>query len=127
MQIKTRILDKFGIWASSLCAAHCLLLPVLLPLIPLMSASFVAQDWFERSILIISLIAGFWAVFSGFYRYHKQVYPIVSIALGGMIYWNKDVFGETYEPFTIAVGAMLIIFAHVANLKLCQRAKQINS
>lgn len=127
MQIKTRILDKFGIWASSLCALHCLLLPVLLPVAPLVGASIFAQDWFERSILIISLAVGFWAILSGFYRYHRQVYPIFSIALGGMIYWNKDILGESMEPFTVAVGALLIVYAHFANLKLTKKAKQAES
>ena len=28
-----------------------------------------------------------------------------------MIYWNKDILGETWEPLTVAVGAFLIIFA----------------
>ncbi|XOV79800.1 MAG: MerC domain-containing protein [Aestuariibacter sp.] len=119
----TSILDRLGIWASSLCALHCLLLPLLLPAIPLVGATMFAQDWFEKTILIISLVVGFWALFSGFYRYHRQLYPLYSLAIGGFIYWNKDIFGESYEPFTIAVGALLIVAAHVVNLRLCQHCK----
>jgi len=33
-------LDKLGIWVSSLCALHCLALPVLVPLLPLIGSSF---------------------------------------------------------------------------------------
>ena len=113
------LLDRLGIWASSLCAVHCLALPILIPLLPLVGASFFAQDWFERTILSLSMIVGFWALLSGFYRYHRQIYPLYSLMLGGIIYWNKDMFGETYEPFTIATGALLIIGAHIVNLKLC--------
>lgn len=126
-QGNTRILDKVGIWASSLCAVHCLSLPVLLPIAPLVGASFFAQDWFERSILIVSLMVGFWAMLVGFYRHHRQLSPLVSIALGGMIYWNKDIFGESFEPITIAIGAMLIVVAHVANLRLTQQSKKHSS
>ncbi|WP_099035676.1 MerC domain-containing protein [Lacimicrobium alkaliphilum] len=118
------LLDRMGIWASSLCALHCLLLPILIPLIPYIGASFVAQDWFERSILTTSMIIGFWALLSGFYRYHRQIYPLYSLVLGGLIYWNKDMFGEAYEPFTIAVGALLIIAAHIINFKLCRSCQQ---
>lgn len=118
------LLDRMGIWASSLCALHCLLLPILIPLIPYIGASFVAQDWFERSILTTSMIIGFWALLSGFYRYHRQIYPLYSLVLGGLIYWNKDMFGESYEPFTIAVGALLIIAAHIINFKLCRNCRQ---
>ena len=40
--------------------------------------------------------------------------------MGGLIYWNKDIFGHHYEPLTIGVGAILIIAAHFINLKLCR-------
>lgn len=74
------LLDRLGIWASSLCAVHCLALPILIPLLPLIGASFFAQDWFERTILSLSMIVGFWALLSGFYRYHRQIYPLYSNA-----------------------------------------------
>ena len=117
---KDKILDRMGIWASSLCALHCLLLPVLIPVVPLVGASFFAQDWFERTLLSVSLIVGFWALLSGFYRYHRQIYPVYGLLLGGIIYWNKDIFGEAYEPVAVTLGALLIVSAHVLNLKLCQ-------
>jgi hypothetical protein len=112
--------DRAGVWISSLCALHCLLLPILIPLIPLIASSFVAEVWFERTILSISILIGFWALFIGFYKYHRQIYPVYSLALGGLIYWHKDIFGHEYEPFTIAVGAFLIIGAHLLNMKLCK-------
>jgi hypothetical protein len=125
MQINTdkTLLDKLGIWVSSLCAVHCLSLPILIPLVPLVGASFFANNWFERTILSISMIVGFWALLSGFYRYHRQLYPLYSLALGGLIYWNKGMFGDAYEPYTITVGAMLIVGAHIANLKLCKSCR----
>ena len=112
--------DRAGVWISSLCALHCLLLPILIPLIPLVASSFVAEVWFERTILSISILIGFWALFIGFYKYHRQIYPVYSLVLGGLIYWHKDIFGHEYEPFTIAVGAFLIIGAHLLNMKLCK-------
>ncbi|MBU2878500.1 MULTISPECIES: MerC domain-containing protein [Alteromonadaceae] len=114
------VMDRVGIWTSSICALHCLLLPILIPLVPFVSASFFAQDWFEKTILTLSMIVGFWALLFGFYRYHRQLYPIYSLLLGGLIYWNKDMFGEAYEPFTIGLGALLIVAAHVANIRLCK-------
>lgn len=124
---KNTIMDRVGIWTSSLCALHCLLLPILIPLLPYVSASFFAQDWFEKTILSLSMMIGFWALLSGFYRYHRQLYPIYSLLLGGLIYWNKDMFGESYEPFTIAVGALLIVGAHIINIRLCQSCRTCQS
>ncbi|MCV2884409.1 MerC domain-containing protein [Aestuariibacter sp. AA17] len=120
---KQAFVDKLGIWTSSLCAVHCLFLPLLLPVVPYLGASFFAQDWFEKTILTLSMIMGFWALLSGFYRYHRQLYPLYSLLLGGLIYWNKDMFGEQYEPFTIGVGAFLIIFSHLINLRLCKSCR----
>lgn len=117
------VLDKLGIWASSLCALHCLLLPVLIPLVPLLGASIFAEEWFEHGILVASVIIGFSALFSGFYRYHKRLYPVYGFALGAVLYWNKDSFGETLEPYTVVLGALLIIAAHVINLRLCRSCK----
>ena len=113
-------MDRLGILTSGLCALHCLLLPALLPVIPFISATIFAEAWFEKTILSLSMIFGFWALLIGFYRYHRQLYPLYSLLMGGLIYWNKDMFGEAYEPITIAVGATLIAAAHVANMKLCK-------
>jgi hypothetical protein len=116
-------LDRLGVWLTSLCALHCLLLPILIPLAPLVASSFVAEVWFERVILSGSILVGFAALFIGFHKYHRQLYPIYSLVLGALIYWNKDIFGEQYEPITIAIGALLIVIAHLANLRLCRKCK----
>lgn len=117
-------LDRLGVWLTSLCALHCLLLPILIPLAPLIASSFVAEAWFERVILSASILVGFAALFIGFHKYHRQLYPIYSLVLGALIYWNKHMFGEAYEPLIIAVGAFLIIAAHLANLRLCRKCKK---
>lgn len=116
-------LDRLGVFITGLCALHCLALPILIPLAPLIASSFVASAWFERTILSFSILVGFAALFIGFHKYHRQLYPFYSLTLGALIYWNKHMFGEQYEPFTIAAGALLIILAHLANLRLCKKCK----
>lgn len=123
-QLNNTKLDRLGVWITSLCAFHCLALPLLIPMAPLIASSFVASAWFERTILSFSILVGFAALFIGFHQYHRQLYPLYSLTLGGLIYWNKHMFGEAYEPLTIAVGALFIIGAHIANLRLCKKCKQ---
>lgn len=122
-KINNRALDKVGVWVSAMCAVHCLFLPLLLPALPILASSFVAQHWFEHSILSISIIIGFASLFIGFKQYHRQLYPMYSLSLGALVYWNKDIFGVAYEPYTIAIGAGLIIGAHLVNLRLCRQCK----
>ena len=122
-KLNNRVLDKLGVWVSAMCAVHCLLLPLLLPVLPILASTFIAEHWFERGILTISIVIGFAALFIGFKQYHRQIYPMYSLSLGALIYWNKDIFGHAYEPFTIAAGAAFIIAAHLVNLRLCRQCK----
>ncbi len=115
------LLDKIGIAATSLCAIHCLLLPLMLPLFPLIGASFLAQDAFEQGFLAITMVLGFFALYSGYKRYHNRLYPFSLLFLGGFIYWQKDLFGDAAEPFTVMIGALLVVAAHLINIKLTRR------
>jgi hypothetical protein len=115
--------DRMGVWVTGLCALHCLLLPLFISVIPFIASSFVASAWFERTILSVSILVGFVALLIGFNQYHRQLYPMYSLTLGGLIYWNKDMFGHAYEPLAILLGAVFIIAAHLVNLRLCRKCK----
>ncbi|XPF92714.1 MerC domain-containing protein [Colwellia sp. RE-S-Sl-9] len=118
------MLDRIGITATSLCALHCILLPVLLPALPLLGLSFLADHTWEHVFLIMTAILGSFALFSGFKKYHKRLYPFYLLFLGVGIYWIKHNFSEELEPYFIILGASLIVAAHVINLKLCNSCKQ---
>ncbi len=116
-------LDKLGIWISSLCALHCLALPVIVSLLPLVGSSFFAQAWFERAILTGSIIIGAVALISGAARYHGRYYPLALLVAGGVIYWNKGFFGEEIEPLAVTLGAALIVAGHWINMRLCRQCR----
>ena len=117
------MIDQVGVWLTSLCALHCIALPVILPLIPMLAGSFFAEEWFERTVLLLSIAVGFVALLIGFYKYHRQLYPLYSLAMGGFIYWQKDMFGHHLEPLVVTIGAVLIIAAHIINMRLCKACK----
>lgn len=116
-----RSLDKTGIWVTTLCALHCLLLPVILPMLSLIGLSFIGEEVLERTILSISLIVGFVALLIGM-RKHLRFYPLLLLFAGGVIYWHKDSLGEMGEPAIILLGASLIVAAHWVNLRLTRAA-----
>jgi hypothetical protein len=118
------MLDRIGITATSLCALHCILLPVLLPALPLLGLSFLADHAWEHVFLIITAILGTVALFSGFKKYHRRLYPFYLLFLGIGIYWIKHDFSEAIQPYFIIIGASLIVAAHIINLKLCNSCKQ---
>lgn len=118
------MLDRIGITATSLCALHCILLPVLLPALPFLGLSFLADHSWEHVFLIFTAILGSVALFSGFKRYHRKLYPFYLLFLGVSIYWIKHDFSEELEVYFIIVGASLIVAAHFINLKLCNSCKE---
>lgn len=110
-------LDKTGMWVTTLCALHCLLLPVILPVLSLIGLSFIGATLLERIILSTSIVVGLIALLAGM-RKHARFYPLTMLFAGGVIYWHKDIFGAMGEPLIILVGAGLIIAAHWINLRL---------
>lgn len=118
------MLDRLGITATSLCALHCILLPVLLPALPLLGLSFLADHEWEHFFLIVTGILGTIALFTGFKKYHKRLYPFYLLFVGLTLYWIKHDFSEAMEPYFIISGASLIVAAHLINLKLCNSCKQ---
>lgn len=118
------MLDRLGITATSLCALHCILLPIILPALPLLGLGFLADHVWEHVFLVITAILGSIAMFSGFKHYHKKLYPFYLLILGVVIYWMKHDFAESVQPFIIVLGASLIVAAHIINLKLCNACKR---
>ena len=118
------MLDRIGITATSLCALHCILLPVILPALPLLGVGFLADHVWEHVFLILTAILGSIAMLSGFKRYHRKLYPFYLLILGVVIYWQKHDFSETVQPLFIMIGATLIVAAHIINIKLCNSCKQ---
>ncbi len=118
------MLDRIGITATSLCALHCILLPVLLPFLPLLGLSFLASHEWEHVFLLMTAVLGTVALFSGYKRYHKRLYPFFMLYLGVALYWIKHDYSEAVEAYFIIGGAILIIAAHFINIKLCNLSRQ---
>ena len=121
------MLDRLGITATSLCALHCILLPVLMPVLALFGLEAFASHEGEHVVLFITLILGSIALFSGFKRYHRKIYPFYLLFLGGFVYWHKHSVDESVQPFMIIIGASLLVAAHVINIKLCNSCRSCDS
>jgi len=117
------MLDRIGITATSLCALHCILLPILIPILPLMGLSFLVDHTWEHVFLLMTAALGTMALFSGFKRYHKRLYLFYLLYLCVALYWIKHDFSESVEIYFILGGASLIIAAHYINIKLCNSCK----
>ena len=113
-------LDKAGIWVTTLCAIHCLLLPVILPLLAMAGLAFIGEDLLENTILGFSVVIGLFSLISGA-RKHGKWHLLSLLLLGAFIYSQRDILGHWGEPVIILFGAGLIIYAHVSNLRLSRK------
>ena len=123
-------LDRIAISLSSLCAIHCVALPVVAMLMPLLSStiehgSALHEYWFHRFILIFILPISIFALISG-YRCHKQVIPIFIASIGLAVLLFTAIFADTLindhslphsaeTLFTIVAGIIHAI-GHIMNM-----------
>ncbi|PYE32412.1 MerC mercury resistance protein [Idiomarina fontislapidosi] len=114
--LKQRKLDRAGIWITTICAIHCLLLPLILPLLALIGFSFLGEDLLENAILGISVVVGLAALIGGA-KQHGKWSLLLPLVAGAFIYSQRDLLGPWGEPVIIALGAGLIIYAHISNLR----------
>jgi hypothetical protein len=130
------MIDRLGIFVSSLCMVHCLALPVLLPLLSLSLHGEETSDLTHIVFAAILVPATIYAAYSG-YRKHHAWMPVISFAIGtaailSAVFFIHDLYGEFAEQALTVTGSILLIFAHIRNYRLqhvcdveCFSAKQL--
>ena len=124
------MLDKIGRVVSFGCMIHCILTPIVLPLLPMMGF-LVGYDSHFHLILsgVITLIAGL-ALIPGYFK-HRVSKPL-AIGIAGIITIIGCGFIEHIEPTnpyvlpTTIYGSALIILSHYLNHKLACKCEHHN-
>jgi hypothetical protein len=118
------LVDRVGATASLLCAIHCVLLPFVLALLPLVGLEFLAGHTFERVfVTCAALLAGVSILVA--YRRHRQpqalllMVPGIALLIFGIaIDLDANVVVHTVSVVT---GGVLVASAHITNLILSHR------
>jgi MerC mercury resistance protein len=111
-------LSKVGGWLSILCAAHCMLSPVLLGLIPVIHADSPVVEQIETGLIVVSILIGVAAVAAG-YREHRRrsIVALLVVALA-LLAAGRFMATEEWEvPFVVG-GAMVMAVAQFRNFRL---------
>ena len=123
--IKSTTLDKFGIFLSGVCLLHCLITPIVITLVPILSINLMVEDLlFHQLMLWLVLPTSCVALFIGC-RKHKQM-PIAVTGIIGMTIliivalFGHDVFGETAEKIMTSIGGLILASSHYLNFRACQ-------
>ena len=122
-----KIIDNLGITISSVCAIHCLFLPMIFLIAPY---SFLASHEFHEALIYFILPCAFIAFVLGCRRHKDLMVAIMGmfgIVLLGSALLMHDVFhGDQHsEEFTTVLitvcGSILLVFSHLRNRKLCMQ------
>jgi hypothetical protein len=119
-------LDSAGAAASWLCAAHCLALPLLIGVLPLVGLSFLLEETTEKVFIGISVGLAVISLLPSYFREHKKLQAIfLAIAGIGLITLTHFLFEEnlTLKIVFLITGAILISSAHLLNRRLCRECR----
>lgn len=118
-------LDKFAILLSGVCLVHCLLAPIALTLLPMVSISAVAEEvLFHKLLLWLVIPISTTALFIGC-RKHRR-WPIVITGVIGMAilvlvaFAGHSLFGLTGEKVATSIGGFVLAASHYLNYRACQ-------
>ncbi|MGH1366922.1 MAG: MerC domain-containing protein [Calditrichia bacterium] len=119
--------DRIGVLSTSLCALHCLLVPVLLVAGTTLPISFFTDELFHKLMLAISLPAGAFAFGIGCWQ-HKDLW-VLGLGVLGLVglasaaFLLHDLIGHEGEIIVTVASAVALIAAHVRNYRLCKSDK----
>ena len=120
-------LDRLGMTASTLCAIHCALAPIFLTALPLAGLQFLANEWVEITMIIVSVILGTLSLSISYRKQHKKVLPFFILFAGFALIGTGHFAGiESLEPVLIPMGGFTVAAAHLINWRLNRLCKHIH-
>jgi MerC mercury resistance protein len=121
--------DKLGSMLSSLCAVHCMCMPVLIGLLPVIGLSFLASNRFEHIACVTLVLLASACIWSGC-RVHRRWGLLVLLCTGAAVVLytqfggpseEKETRTDWHEAIAMVIGGSIIALSHLINLKLRAR------
>lgn len=118
-------LDRLAVGMSTVCALHCLILPLMLVLVPALGASFLGDAAFHRTLLLLVIPSSLLAVTLGCLR-HRDA-RVWLLAVAGLLvmvlaaFWGHGLFGHWGERAATLFGVGLLSAGHLRNYALCRQ------
>ncbi|MBE7178002.1 MAG: MerC domain-containing protein [Mucilaginibacter polytrichastri] len=105
--------------ASTACAIHCALLPLVFTLLPILGLGFLAAPWFENGMLAFAVLTGCVSLLTAYFRHHRRSVPLWILLAGFAFLLAGRTSGEgMYEAILVSLGGFMIAGAHFLNWRL---------
>jgi len=114
--------DNVGIATSVACAIHCAILPLLITSLPLFGVNIIHNQFFEWLMIAIAFFVGAYSLYHGYIKHHRSLVPFLIFSAGFILLLTKQFFPD-YEIAFLLPAVILIISAHLVNLRYCNRSK----
>ncbi len=111
-------LDHIGITASTLCALHCAVVPLVLTFLPLTGLGFLTNPVFEWGMIVLALLLGVSSIFVSYFRSHKRALPLLLLLAGFVLIIAGHIYLRGWlEAIVVPLGGLTIALAHFLNYK----------
>lgn len=114
--------DGLGIATSIVCAIHCGILPLIVPILPLFGVNVIHNLLFEWGMITLAFLVGSYSLLHGYNKHHHTRLPILLFLIGFLFLIAKQIFIQFEIPF-LSIAVVLIITAHYLNFSYCNRSK----
>jgi hypothetical protein len=123
-----RVVDRVGATASFACAVHCVALPFVLGLLPLIGLGFLASHTFERVFVVFAVLLASASMLTA-YRHHRRPQALMLMVPGiALLVFGVAIDLEVHlllHTVCVVCGGVLVASAHVTNLALSRRHRRL--
>lgn len=117
-------LDKLGMGISSLCALHCVAIPIVLVMGLDTLLPFLENRWLETFLIVGTFLVGFVAFAKGVFL-HKRYSLFVIFSVGFLLIAVSEELNSTFLSLSTSLsGVTLIVLAHAQNIQHSKRAQK---
>jgi hypothetical protein len=116
-----RAIDRFGAFASFLCAVHCALLPVVFGVLPAFGLAFLADHALERAFVAFAIVLATTSLLFGLRRHGSWrafwfLVPGIALLVIGLFVGLDH--ADTLHAVLVSIGGTLVALSHLVNLRL---------
>lgn len=113
-------LDRVGTLLSLVCALHCIALPFIMTLLPLIGLKFLQDSGVDMVLIVVAVTVALTSLCWGAQihgRYNLLGLVLIALAIFSIAHLFE---GQYLHASLMAVGGLTLATAHILNHRLCK-------
>jgi hypothetical protein len=113
--------DSLGLVLSGVCLVHCLMLPIVIGLFPLLGAGILGHQQFHQLLLFLVVPTSIAALWLGYRRHHRGYIIVIGtvgiVILSAVALFAHQVLDARGEILVASLGGVIVAISHIQNLR----------